>query len=1683
MSKIKIFILLSFALIIGTLAACSTPAEPVGIASTSINAQGELVITYTDGRVENLGVVRGPAGTPGQDGQAGTPGQDGQAGAPGEAGTPGQDGQAGEDGEPGLRGQRGLPGADGREVEFNVSSTHIQWRFVGETAWVNLVALSELQGEAGDPGLSVVTASNETELITLLAVDTVDVIVFVGDITLDQSLFDGLVLDFDGKTLIGDLIIDTALSGTVTFTGAGILDGDLEIDAANLTLNSDLNVEGLTTIFNLANNTFNTGGRHAGGIRVFDIDGVTITLVGAAASTTVTVEEDGQVTINGNAAGVVIAGANANLTINGTIGRLTVEANATVTFGENSRVNTLEVDSSAVFTPVVTSGADIIIPSNALRIPALASTLDDFSILVAALDEAGLISLLSDEGPFTVFAPTNDAFETLLDALETDLDGLLALSNLIEILMYHVLPFDIFSEELLELLEEGSVTAETVAGLSVIITLEDGEVFVNGARVSAVDVEAQNGVIHVIEEVLLPLSLVEALALLPERSILLSALEEANLIGTLEADEFVILAPSNEAFAALLDELGMTAEALLASEELATILLYHVIGFEEDPVMILGVEVFETASGFLIFVEFDEETSATVNDIPFDFDDYVFTTNGLLILIDEVLLPLTVSETVAQFPTLSVLFEALISANLVDALSAEGPFTLFAPSNEAFLDFLDAMDISAEALLSSEDLIDVLLYHVVLGDLFAEDVLAALADGPVVLETLNGSVIVIREADGIDLTIEINGVTISQFDILTGNGVIHVLDGVLLPPLSIPEVAQEADGFETLVAALIEAGLVDALSAEGPFTVFAPTDEAFSELLAILEIDAQTLLASEDLVDILLYHVISGQIFSFDLAPLLADGPILVETLGGQELTIESNGSGGIFVNGFEVIVADILASNGVIHAIDGVLLPPQDLPTTLGALEGFEILLAALETADLIEALEGEGPFTLFAPTDSDLSTIIANLGISAEDFLALPNLTDILLYHVVPGRVFSSDLLEALEDGPVEVETLGGGILVITLVEGQVLVNGQPLGSTDILASNGVIHAINGILLEDMVATATRSNAVDILLIALEAFDLLDAFDEGNFMLFAPSDEAFEALLAEFGFSEPEELLGVENLLQILLNHVVPMATPLFSFDILDDLSGLEFLSFEALDQFGGSQEIIITLEGDVLKVNGVAISQPDFLASNGIIHLIDGVILPDREGTFFILLDVDLDDFSFSALPGNNTASSAISSEFDDDTAFTFVLPNNSELFNLGQLGFMSGNAFLESPVMIEVLRRHMFEGLFSSSALRALTVDGPLEVTTLAGTTVTVTSTFEEATAGWRAFSAFGSAFLSAESGALTFNVTEGGSSLPWHFQIIQDALSIGTGEDNQPFIHFDSNTTYRLSFTAVSSVEGTFNVRLAPYLIEEELSVGLIPTTFELEFTTPSDTSALARLQFELGALFAPNQTGTFTLSDLALDVDDSWGEFFLFEFGLEGEDDDFIDSELLVNPGFETRTRLFLNGQEVVLKDVVGVNTVIHGLDGIFLEDLVDTASDVNNLQTFVSAVQATEIEDSFINSGPFTVFAPTNEAFAALLLELDMTVEALLADEDLLEEVLGNHVVNQRVLAFELLALLEDGPVTLSTWGDLDLTFTLVGDDVFVNDVQIIDFDLLASNGVIHTIGEVLISDSTPPSEGFILE
>ena len=460
------------------------------------------------------------------------------------------------------------------------------------------------------------------------------------------------------------------------------------------------------------------------------------------------------------------------------------------------------------------------------------------------------------------------------------------------------------------------------------------------------------------------------------------------------------------------------------------------------------------------------------------------------------------------------LVAALTQAGLVETLSGDGPFTVFAPTDQAFTDAgIDLASFDNDE--ANATLVDILTYHVLNGAVDS----ASVTDG-LSVEALNGDNLDFAVVNG---TVLVNDATVITADVVSSNGVIHVIDKVLLPPADeledIPTVASSTGVHGVLVDAVIQAGLLATLSGEGPYTVFAPTDQAFTDAgISLSDFDGEEGAAA--LANVLAYHVTTGSVLSGDLS----DGQ-MVTMLNQQQVRIGVT-SAGVLINDATVTLADVAASNGVIHVIDKVLLPPEDvegeicynsethtivagadqatceaytylnntemnnqtytgcyntvthqitnvteavcgaymwtaavdIATTAAATSIHDSLVAALGVAGLVDTLTGDDAYTVFAPTDE----AFAAAGINLDDFTTeeeIEALANILLYHVVAGEIASTDLV----DGANTVTAANGDELTVTVSEGAVTVGaeGATVVLVDVPASNGVIHVIDKVIM----------------------------------------------------------------------------------------------------------------------------------------------------------------------------------------------------------------------------------------------------------------------------------------------------------------------------------------------------------------------------------------------------------------------------------------------------------------------------------------------------------------------------------------------------------------------------------------------------------------------------------------------
>ncbi len=284
--------------------------------------------------------------------------------------------------------------------------------------------------------------------------------------------------------------------------------------------------------------------------------------------------------------------------------------------------------------------------------------------------------------------------------------------------------------------------------------------------------------------------------------------------------------------------------------------------------------------------------------------------------------------------------------------------------------------------------------------------------------------------------------------------------------MNIVETAIDDGNLTTLVAALQAADLDDDLAGTGPFTVFAPTDDAF----ALLPAGTLTFLLDPankaELIDLLTYHVIDGQVSSSDALALDGTSAVMLNALNVRIDVV--NGDLILNLNGNRqatVTVTDIAATNGVIHVIDAVLDPGDEVENivdTAVANGNFTTLVAALQAADLDDDLEGTGPFTVFAPTDAAFALLPAGTLTFLLDPVNQATLIDILTYHVFDGSVLSPAAIAL--DGQ-SVTMLNGGSMAIDVAASELVLNLGGISPAtvtikDVLCSNGVIHVIDAVL-----------------------------------------------------------------------------------------------------------------------------------------------------------------------------------------------------------------------------------------------------------------------------------------------------------------------------------------------------------------------------------------------------------------------------------------------------------------------------------------------------------------------------------------------------------------------------------------------------------------------------------------------
>ena len=1251
-------------IVIFILASCRS--TPPLVVSSELNAAGELVITYSDGSVRNLGVVvgePGEAGDPGQAGAPGAPGSDGHAGAPG---MPGPDGQEGADGALGMRGNRGLPGEDGldgRAVVFEVFDDYVWWRYENEAVFHPLIPLDALQGDEGVASISVVIARNASELITLLGVAEVDVIVLIGEITLSPNA-SVYTLDFDGKTLIGDLFLETSVQSTVTFSGEGTLEGHLTIDAPEVSLITDLNVLGTTTVLSLAAQTLSTRGQHLGGIVLKG--GTTVVTTGQAIQTTITVETGELVTLQGTFDALIIeASLPANVHFLSAIRWLELRSNATITFYPEASIEEPMFLWPGVFlTPILLPGATIVLPEQTETLLSRLMALEEGSMFFEAVLNTPFALAFAQASGVTVMVPTNEAMDQYLAREGLTFEAFLSHPMLETFVARHVL--DAFYTEADFL--SASLTPyfiESAASDTVIVAQWDETLFLNAKAVVISNLQAATNMIHLLDGVLEPLTQRTTLLSLGTHNAFLTLLE------TFDLDASIILAPSDSAIEVYLETRELTFEAFLLDPltvRLVETHLFDASAFEEALLTFPELSLIQAVSLDTHLLS----DGPTLNGVA--LPEAIAVSDGQVRLLEVWLEAPRLEAILDALPDFVVQNFLINERGIRPLLEAEDAlYTLFVSNDQAFVAYAMASGEDLFTFINRPDILSITRYTMVDGVFSLE----SFSEGFVIGEALNGHAFVISESEG---AFFFNDQPISTINLYAPNGVLHVVDALILPPTMeafLGYVPITSHYHTRLQSTPLKATLTD----EGPWTVFVTEDRFFDETLFPPGAALQTTWLS--------MHVVEGQFSLETLHTLLDQGPVFLETQAGYTLVFTRLGE-AIYLNGEHILFGDFNVVNGTLHVVSGLLPPP-----TLEALLSYSELTEHFHTLFEATTFQAGQSYGVFAPTNRFLERYLELNNVTLQALLEDDELRETFVKrHMIFTSLYGNPI-STLGADPVELSNVNQKLMRLKRRDGVALLNHYPLAFENLKATDGTLHLLEGALTYELDVALNSVQEIELFVSLLEALEM--TFDPQVFYhVMVPTDLAILTYLAVEGLTL-EALLADEVALQTFIDrHIVNFSVSPAIFGMLEDLRVFRSLG----DQVVFNEILPIQ---DTHTINDIPTRHS--FKNNAVLYLLEDVIRP-------LSISTILEDAAF--LDAFNTLVQEVIALETFGEEYTVFAPNNAALTESIPFDYL-----LENQDLLEILQAHVIVGRYSEADLRALASSGPVLLRTIVDSDLVVT----------------------------------------------------------------------------------------------------------------------------------------------------------------------------------------------------------------------------------------------------------------------------------------------------------------------------------------------------------------------------
>ena len=621
------------------------------------------------------------------------------------------------------------------------------------------------------------------------------------------------------------------------------------------------------------------------------------------------------------------------------------------------------------------------------------------STLASLVVQNGLVSILQQPAQYTVFAPNNDAFTAASNEIAS-----LTSDGINTTLQYHVLPIVKLSYQISTTLYIFSInnfqltlgpTTETfyiqAIGMYIFLFRYNDMyrcIFNIASRAEATeeDLECGNGVVHKIDTVLLPFgSLIDVIGQESDLTIFKAALDSLSYYGVLNivSDIYTVFAPTDDAFNALFKELGMNETEFLADRTLLSALVpYHII---PNQVLISSLnygDELQSINGFYSIVNIDQ---LIANDTKLNFTSLIdnqgtfvdiietdiSSLNGVIHKLSQVLVPILLSENEGSIVNaiydisgiLSTLKDAIKITKLLRLLGTATPITLLAPTNTGFAKLGSSLDI----LFNNVTLLTELLsYHIIPGNI-TSDVLVNNTE----IVTLDGEILKVIKDQSIIQFVDVTGKTATVLypDYLTTNGVLHAIDDVLDfgsnitstndTYSTITELISSRNDLTILASLLQETGLNETLNQPGTFTIFSPINDAFAWIDNLDEIVQRF---GNDTSNILLYHTLGIIVKVDDLSNGLIANTLYKNAIITAN-TIPSIGITDIRGGVSNILQSDIIATNGVVHIIDRLLIPGT-IAEYAAANPGLSTLVSALDAAGLVDTLNATNTnFTVLAP------------------------------------------------------------------------------------------------------------------------------------------------------------------------------------------------------------------------------------------------------------------------------------------------------------------------------------------------------------------------------------------------------------------------------------------------------------------------------------------------------------------------------------------------------------------------------------------------------------------------------------------------------------------------------------------------------------------------------------------------